>query len=155
MNTVQLYTDGGSHGNPGEGAWAFCVVRTTDEKPTCGSGYERYTTNNRMELRAVIEGLRFVIGFDPNGSVEVRTDSEYVRKGITEWIVRWKKNGWQTSARKPVKNAELWRELDELDSQLRTEWRWVKGHSGEPLNEMCDALVQSTIAQRSGASNST
>lgn len=152
MEPLHLYTDGGSHGNPGEGAWAFCLENTDAGEPTCRSGYERYTTNNRMELQAVIEGLRYVTSGNPESPVAVFTDSEYVRKGITEWIHRWKRNGWITSSKKPVKNADLWRDLDDLNGRLETTWRWVKGHAGNPLNETCDQLVQSAIAERRGFS---
>lgn len=150
MNRLLLYTDGGSHGNPGEGAWAFCLDEDSGAAPTCHSGYEEYTTNNRMELRAVIEGLRYVTDHRSGSPVEIRTDSEYVRKGITEWILRWKRNGWRTSAKKPVKNEQLWRELDDLNSQLETRWQWVKGHAGEELNEICDQLVQSAVVDKRG-----
>ena len=150
MTYLHLNTDGGSHGNPGEGAWAFCLRNNDDHQPACRSGYERYTTNNRMELRAVIEGLRHVITLQARDAVTVFTDSEYVRKGITEWIIRWKNNGWKTSAKKPVKNADLWRELDSLNEQLPTTWQWVKGHAGNALNEVCDQLVQETIADKRG-----
>ncbi len=148
MERLTLYTDGGSHGNPGEGAWAFYLVDDATDAPTYKSGYEHHTTNNRMELEAVIAGLHEVAELGGR-TVEVRTDSEYVRKGITEWIHRWKKNGWRTAARKPVKNEDLWRKLDEISARLDTQWLWVKGHAGDTYNELCDALVQDTIAARS------
>lgn len=148
MKELLLYTDGGSHGNPGEGAWAYCLQEDDIKEPICRTGYERYTTNNRMELQAVIEGLRRITELGTDLSVIVRTDSEYVRKGITEWIHRWKKNGWKTSNKKPVKNADLWHELDGLNERLKTSWQWVKGHAGNALNETCDQLVQTTIAEK-------
>lgn len=139
--TVVIYTDGGCHGNPGPGGWAAVIEHagTTTEI----SGAEAATTNNRMELRAVIEALRHLGPHRP--PVEVRTDSVYVRSGITEWIGNWKKRGWRTAAGKPVKNQELWRELDGLvDEGVR--FTWVQGHAGIDGNERCDQLVQDAIA---------
>jgi len=149
-----VYTDGGCSGNPGPGGWAFVVLAdgvTRAER----SGGERDTTNNRMELLAVISaleslpGLGFTAGACP---VTVVTDSEYVRKGMSEWILKWKANGWRTASKAPVKNAELWRRLDALAAPWAVRWRWVRGHAGQPQNERCDALVQEAI-RAGGAAN--
>ena len=113
-----------------------------NERELCGG--ERQTTNNRMELRAAIEGLR---ALKSACEVTLTTDSQYVRKGITQWMAGWKRNGWRTAAKKPVKNEDLWRELDELAARHRIEWRWVKGHSGHPENERADTLANRGIDQ--------
>jgi len=145
VDNIEAYTDGGCHGNPGPGAWAF-VVQAREYAERSGSEFE--TTNNRMELQAVIELLRYVVRQDHDArAVNVHTDSQYVRNGITTWIRSWLRNGWKTSARKPVKNQDLWVRLHELDQIVHPEWIWVRGHAGNPLNERCDALVQSEIAQ--------
>ena len=133
---VTVYTDGACKGNPGRGGWGAWLASEGHEKELFGG--EALTTNNRMELTAVIESLAFLNG---TGSVVIYTDSEYVRKGITEWIHGWKQRGWKTADRKPVKNAELWQRLDALRSLHHVEWRWVKGHSGDPGNERADALA--------------
>ena len=109
------------------------------------SGAESETTNNRMELTAVIEALRHVRRSGVTGSVVVHTDSQYVRNGITSWIRTWLSNGWRTAAGKPVKNQDLWVSLHRLNQELRPDWRWVRGHAGDPLNERCDSLVQEAI----------
>jgi ribonuclease HI len=141
---IEIHTDGGCHGNPGPGAWAFVVG------PPVGverSGSHLSTTNNRMELEAVIEALRFVIdGEFSDSTVRIVTDSQYVRNGITSWITSWLKNGWKTAARKPVKNQDLWIRLHELDSIVQPKWEWVRGHAGIEQNERCDLLVQQQIA---------
>jgi len=147
-----LYTDGGCHGNPGPGGWAWRAVDDSGTLIAEGSGFDPATTNNRMELSAVIAALRWAHDSDRSGSVVVRTDSQYVRQGITSWITRWRKNGWLTTARKPVKNAELWRTLDELNARAQPVWEWVRGHAGDPNNEACDQAVQQAIASRSGSS---
>jgi ribonuclease HI len=141
VSRIEIYTDGGCHGNPGPGAWAY--VMTTNGEVREQSGSESLTTNNRMELTAVINALREV---DRKATVSVHTDSQYVKHGITNWIQRWLSNGWITAARKPVKNKELWIELHELDKMIRPTWEWVRGHSGDRLNERCDTLVQEAIA---------
>lgn len=147
MNDVEIYTDGGCHGNPGPGAWAYVVL--AGERVEC-SGGETLTTNNRMELLAVIEALRYVVESGMEGrAVTIRTDSQYVRNGITTWIQNWLRNGWRTSARKPVKNQDLWTELHEFDTRVAPAWSWVRGHSGNPTNERCDELVQMEIAAMS------
>jgi ribonuclease HI len=149
VSDVYLYTDGGCHGNPGPGAWAWRLVDANHNVLAEASGFEGETTNNRMELTAVIDGLRnaqnnreqLLSGLP----LVIITDSQYVRQGITNWIHRWKQNGWKTSAKKPVKNSDLWRTLDELNGVIRPSWKWVKGHAGDTHNEGCDRLVQETI----------
>ncbi len=151
MKTVILYTDGGCHGNPGPGAWAWRLVDSSDTVLAESSGFEADTTNNRMELTAVIEGLRHILSNEEAilfpGTPIVITDSQYVRQGITDWIHKWRRNGWMTTAKKPVKNSELWKILDELNSRIAPHWRWVKGHAGDRHNEGCDRHVQETISQ--------
>jgi ribonuclease HI len=144
---IEIWTDGGCLGNPGPGGWAF-VVRTPAGQVE-RSGFEALTTNNRMELIAVREALlRLASGPAREGTpVTVHTDSQYVQKGITQWITAWEKNGWKTSAKKPVKNIELWRALLELSRGLSISWVWVLGHAGVEMNERCDQLVQLAIAQ--------
>jgi ribonuclease HI len=133
---VVIYTDGACKGNPGPGGWGV-VLRYGDVQKTLHGG-ERDTTNNRMELQAAIQGLK---ALKRTCSVELYTDSQYVRKGITEWMNGWKRNGWKTAAKKPVKNAELWRELDEQVARHSINWHWVKGHAGNPGNELADELA--------------
>ncbi len=155
MKAKKIYTDGGCHGNPGPGAWAFRIVDAQGRVETEESGHETATTNNRMELTAVIRALRHVVATAESSSAEstwiVITDSQYVRQGITDWINRWRRNGWQTSAKKPVKNVELWKELDSLADRVNPQWAWVKGHAGNEHNEACDALVQVSIAEHNQA----
>jgi ribonuclease HI len=133
---VVIYTDGACKGNPGPGGWGV-VLRYGDVQKTLHGG-ERDTTNNRMELQAAIQGLK---ALKRTCHVELYTDSQYVRKGITEWMNGWKRNGWKTAAKKPVKNAELWRELDEQVARHSINWHWVKGHAGNPGNELADELA--------------
>lgn len=135
-----MYTDGACRGNPGKGGWG--VLIRIDGKDSHFFGGELNTTNNRMELMAAIEGLKLLS--EPSKLVLV-TDSEYVRKGITQWIVNWKKNGWRTSSKKPVKNSDLWRELEVQSSRHQVEWRWIKGHSGHADNETADLLANRGI----------
>lgn len=138
--TVEIFTDGACSGNPGPGGWGALLRMGGHEKEIFGG--EADTTNNRMELTAVIralEALRRPV------RARVHTDSQYVQKGISEWIHGWKKRGWRTADRQPVKNAELWRELDELASRHSIEWHWVKGHAGHPENERADALARRGI----------
>ncbi len=136
MSDVALYTDGACKGNPGPGGWGVLLVAADREKELFGG--ERDTTNNRMELTAVIRGLDSLTrGCD----VDVYTDSQYVKNGIQSWIHNWKRNGWKTADRKPVKNAELWRELEAATSRHRVRWHWVRGHSEHPQNERADALA--------------
>jgi len=133
---VTLYSDGACKGNPGPGGWGV-VLRYGDAVKTLYGG-ERETTNNRMELQAAIEGLSLL---KRSCRVEIYTDSQYVRRGITEWLSRWKKNGWRTADRKPVRNRDLWERLDELSGKHEIHWHWVKGHAGIPDNELADELA--------------
>jgi len=133
---VDIYSDGACKGNPGVGGWGALLRCNGTEKELYGG--ERDTTNNRMEMQAVIEALK---SLTRQCKVVVHTDSSYVQKGISEWIHGWKRNGWRTSDKKPVKNADLWKILDELAGKHDIEWRWVKGHAGHPENERADALA--------------
>jgi len=134
--SVRIYTDGACKGNPGVGGWGALLQFGTTEKELFGG--EAHTTNNRMELMAVIEALR---ALTRTCEAVVYTDSSYVQKGISEWIHGWKRNGWKTSDKKPVKNADLWVMLDELARLHHVDWRWVKGHAGHPENERADQLA--------------
>ena len=136
MRSVQAYTDGACSGNPGPGGWGVVLQFGDHERELKGG--ENDTTNNRMELTAAIEALK---ALKEPCEVALTTDSTYVKDGITQWLVNWKKNGWKTAARKPVKNQDLWQQLDDQASRHRIEWRWVKGHSGHPENERADALA--------------
>jgi ribonuclease HI len=137
---VELFTDGACRGNPGPGGWGV-LLRYGDKEKTLHGG-ERNTTNNRMELMAVIEGLK---ALKRHCRVQVTTDSQYVKNGITQWIHNWKKNGWKTAAKKPVKNEDLWRALDAEVSCHQVEWHWVRGHTGHPENELADQLANRGI----------
>ncbi|MDD2296697.1 MAG: ribonuclease HI [Sphaerochaetaceae bacterium] len=139
---VVVFTDGGCSGNPGPGGWAF-VINDGENGLVEQSGGESQTTNNRMELQAVIKALEYIsINLKPVTSIQIHTDSQYVKNGITLWIHTWKKNGWRTAAKAPVKNKEYWMALDSLASKLPITWHWVKGHAGIELNERCDTLVR-------------
>jgi ribonuclease HI len=138
---VVIYTDGACKGNPGPGGWGAWLVAGAHEKELFGG--ERSTTNNRMELTAVIEALA---SLKRTCEVTIYTDSEYVRKGITEWLPAWKARGWKTADRKPVKNVELWQRLEALAALHHVQWRWVKGHAGDPGNERADALANRGVA---------
>ena len=144
MNHVIIYTDGACKGNPGPGGWGALLRSGKAEKELFGG--EAETTNNRMELTAVIEALA---ALKRPCRVTLFLDSEYVRKGITEWLPGWKAKGWRTAARQPVKNADLWQRLDALvqGSGHQIEWRWVKGHAGDPGNERADALANRGVPQ--------
>ena len=133
---VEIFTDGACKGNPGPGGWGALLRFGEKEKELCGG--ERLTTNNRMELLAVIRALE---SLKRRCVVKLHTDSQYVQKGISEWIINWKKRGWKTADKKPVKNEDLWRELDQLATQHHIEWIWVKGHAGHDGNERADALA--------------
>lgn len=135
---VELYTDGACSGNPGPGGWAFILKHPASGKCVENSGGERDTTNNRMELSAVIEGLRAV---RKPSRVEVYSDSQYVLNGLREWMAQWKARGWRTAAKKPVKNVDLWQILDELMQVHDLTFHWVKGHNEHPENERCDELA--------------
>ena len=139
---VEIYADGACKGNPGPGGWGALLMMGGHEKELCGG--ERDTTNNRMELTAVISALAAL-----KRPVDIRlyTDSKYVQQGISAWIHNWKKNGWRTSDKKPVKNADLWQQLDQLAAGHRIDWVWVKGHAGNPGNERADALANRGIDQ--------
>jgi ribonuclease HI len=136
LKRVQLITDGACKGNPGKGGWA-CILRYGDYKREL-FGSSPHTTNNRMELAAVIEGLKRL---NERCSVEVITDSEYVKNGIMQWITGWKRNGWKSSDKKPVKNQDLWMMLDELVNAHETHWKWTKGHASHEDNNRCDELA--------------
>jgi len=147
--SLEIFTDGGCSGNPGPGGWAYVIV---GEKIIAREmGAEENTTNNRMELTAVIAALRKFKTLDnalQDGvprKATVLTDSQYVQKGITEWISKWKRNSWRTADKKPVKNRDLWIELDSLAGELPLVWQWVRGHSGVRYNEECDRMVQEAI----------
>ena len=140
MSVVEIYTDGACRGNPGPGGWAALLTSGEHEKEL--SGAETLTTNNRMELTAVIRALE---ALKRPSEVRILTDAEYVRRGITEWVKSWKARGWKTADRKPVKNQDLWERLDALADGHRIEWRWVRGHSGVPGNERVDRLAHEAI----------
>lgn len=131
-----IYTDGACSGNPGPGGWGVFI--THDGKESDLSGGERQTTNNRMEMQAAIEAMKAV----PAGAqVILHTDSQYLKNGLTQWIHGWKRNGWKTASKKPVKNKELWQELEALCNARSVTWKWVKGHAGDPGNERADLLA--------------
>jgi len=136
MTEVEIFTDGACKGNPGPGGWGALIRAGEKEKEL--SGVEALTTNNRMELMAAIEGLN---ALKRPCRVIVSTDSNYVKDGITKWVHGWKRNGWRTADRKPVKNVELWQALLEAAARHQVEWRWVRGHNGHPENERADALA--------------
>jgi ribonuclease HI len=144
MKQVEIFTDGACRRNPGPGGWAAMLRTTIDgtanEKMI--SGAETESTNNRMELQAAIEGLK---ALKNPCQVDLTTDSQYVRQGITQWIAGWKRNGWQTAAKKPVKNQDLWMALDEVIAPHKVQWHWVKGHSGHRENELVDQAANDAI----------
>jgi ribonuclease HI len=141
-DTVELYTDGACKGNPGPGGWGALLRYRGTAKELWGG--EPDTTNNRMELTAVIKGLE---ALTRPCDVLVVTDSRYVKSGITQWIARWKRNGWRTADKKPVKNRDLWERLDALLGRHRVEWQWVRGHAGHPENERADLLANKGAKQ--------
>jgi ribonuclease HI len=142
-NKIEIYTDGACSGNPGPGGWGAVLIYKEHQKKI--SGAERETTNNRMEIRAVIEALK---ALKKSSQVIVYTDSKYVQSGINEWIHSWKANGWKNAAKKPIKNVDLWRELDEQAAKHSVEWIWVKGHSGHEFNDMADELAREAISKK-------
>ncbi len=142
QDVVEIFTDGACSGNPGPGGWGAILRMREIEKELFGG--ENATTNNRMELMAVIEALR---ALKRPVQARVHTDSQYVQKGITQWIHGWRKNGWRTADRKPVKNADLWQILDQLAAGHEIEWCWVKGHAGHVENERADALARQGVDQ--------
>ena len=147
MSIVEIYTDGACRGNPGPGGWGALLSLGEHEKEL--SGAEPLTTNNRMELTAVIRALE---ALKRPSEARIFTDSEYVRRGITEWVKSWKARGWKTADRKPVKNQDLWERLDALAAGHKIDWRWVKGHSGVPGNERVDRLANQAIDAMRGGS---
>ena len=138
---IKAYTDGACSGNPGPGGWGVLMELNGDTKELCGG--EAATTNNRMELMAAIRALEEV---PPGTEISVTTDSQYVKNGVETWVHGWKRNGWKTAARKPVKNKDLWQALDGLASERKVQWGWVKGHAGHAGNEMADALANKGMA---------
>lgn len=140
MARVEIFTDGACRGNPGPGGWGV-LLRSQDREREL-KGAELNTTNNRMELMAAIRGLE---ALTRRCEVDLTTDSQYVRLGITEWLTRWKERNWKTASRKPVKNEDLWRRLDSARSKHDVTWHWVRGHSGHPDNERADALANEAI----------
>ena len=134
---IKIYTDGSCIGNPGNGGWAAILL--VNEKKIKIKGYKKNTTNNQMELTAPIKALKKI----PIGEkIEIYTDSKYVKIGITEWVTKWKKNNWKTSSKKKVKNIDLWKELDNLNEKYHIKWCWIKGHSGNILNDEVDQLAR-------------
>ena len=145
MKHIEIFTDGACRGNPGPGGWGALLRYNGIERDLFGG--ERETTNNRMELSAAIEGLK---ALKEPCKVSLTTDSVYVRSGITEWMDSWKKRNWRTSAKKPVKNVDLWQALDEQNQRHQVEWHWVKGHSGHRENEIADQLANRGIDELAG-----
>jgi ribonuclease HI len=146
---VKIYTDGACKGNPGPGGWGVFLTFNDHTKKIWGGADN--TTNNRMELMAAIKALE---ALTRRAEVELYTDSNYVRQGITSWIHGWKKNGWKTAAKKPVKNSDLWQELDDLVIKHTVNWHWVKGHSGDPGNEQADELANRGVLEPLGGHTS-
>jgi ribonuclease HI len=140
MISVEIFTDGACRGNPGPGGWGVLMRFGNEEKSLCGG--ESETTNNRMELTAVIEGL---MALKRPCEVKVTSDSTYVLKGVQEWMPNWKKRGWKTASKQPVKNVDLWQKLDAVIGEHKIDWRWVKGHSGHRENEIADQLANRGI----------
>ena len=138
---VTIYTDGACSGNPGIGGWGV-VILTKNEKPIYLNGGKSNTTNNQMELMAAIKALSYL---DNSANITLFTDSKYIKDGIETWIINWKKNGWKTSTKKPVKNKDLWMELDQEIKRHNIVWQWVKGHAGYKYNEQADNLAQKFI----------
>ena len=135
--SIKVYTDGACKGNPGPGGWGVYIQSNEDEKELYGGNPE--TTNNQMEMQAALEALKHLK--DKDEVIELYTDSNYLRQGITEWIHKWKKNNWKTAAKKPVANRDLWIEISDLNEIMNVQWNWVKGHAGDPGNERADELA--------------
>ena len=135
--SIKVYTDGACRGNPGPGGWGVYIQLNDEEKDLYGGNPE--TTNNQMEMQAALEALKYLK--DKNDVIELYTDSNYLRQGITEWIHKWKLNNWRTAAKKPVANRDLWIEISDLNEKMNVEWNWVKGHAGDPGNERADQLA--------------
>ena len=135
--SIKVYTDGACKGNPGPGGWGVYIQSNEDEKELYGGNPE--TTNNQMEMKAALEALKHLK--DEDEVIELYTDSNYLRQGITEWIHKWKKNNWKTAAKKPVANRDLWIEISDLNEKMTVQWNWVKGHAGDPGNERADELA--------------
>ena len=135
--SIKVYTDGACKGNPGPGGWGVYIQSNEDEKELYGGNPE--TTNNQMEMQAALEALKYLK--DKNDVIELYTDSNYLRQGITEWIHKWKLNNWRTAAKKPVANRDLWIEISDLNEKMNVKWNWVKGHAGDPGNERADQLA--------------
>ena len=135
--SIKVYTDGACRGNPGPGGWGVYIQLNDVEKDLYGGNPE--TTNNQMEMQAALEALKYLK--DKNDVIELYTDSNYLRQGITEWIHKWKLNNWRTAAKKPVANRDLWIEISDLNEKMNVQWNWVKGHAGDPGNERADQLA--------------
>ena len=135
--SIKVYTDGACKGNPGPGGWGVYIQSNENEKELYGGNPE--TTNNQMEMQAALEALKHLK--DKDEVIELYTDSNYLRQGITEWIHKWKKNNWKTAAKKPVANRDLWIEISDLNEKMNVQWNWVKGHAGDPGNERADELA--------------
>lgn len=146
LKWVEIFADGACSGNPGPGGWGAILRYKTTEKEL--SGYAPMTTNNRMEMTAVVEALK---ALKEPCRVRITTDSQYLKNGITRWIERWKSNGWLTADKESVKNRDLWEALDAAQRKHQVEWRWVRGHQGHPENERCDALARKAIRDKGSA----
>ena len=142
MNNIEIFTDGACKGNPGDGGWG-AIIRTDGEEQLIWGG-EKETTNNRMEMMAAIKALEYL---EESSNLTLTTDSGYVKDGITKWLVNWKKNNWKTAAKKPVKNKDLWQELDMQSSRHTISWQWVKRHSGHRENEIADMLANKGVEE--------
>ena len=144
---INIYTDGACEGNPGPGGWAALILLDDKKKEICGG--EQLTTNNRMELTAAIKALEYCVSKDDKQpslrQIKIYTDSMYVKDGITIWINNWEKNDWKTADKKNVKNVDLWKKLKDLVKAKHIEWNWIKGHSGDPMNDLADKLAKSAI----------
>lgn len=142
MKKVTIFTDGACKGNPGIGGWGALLIYGKHQKTIKGASHN--TTNNKMELTSVIEALSLL---KYQCEVDLMTDSKYVKDGVTKWLINWKRNNWLTSEKKPVKNQELWQKIDQLNQFHKVNWQWIKGHNGNPGNEMADLLANSAIEE--------